>query len=140
MSDLDPVLDQTGEKGTSNNVRGHKFGLGSVFDCLPGFFSARCFGWNTADDSTVFMPRRAVPASPGGECCRLGSASRSWRAPARCRSFARSDRLARSAALRTHARCARVSGSWRGSLALALKTADGCADRVDESDCCKHWP
>jgi hypothetical protein len=25
-------------KGTSNNVRGHKFGLGPVFDCLPGFF------------------------------------------------------------------------------------------------------
>ena len=24
--------------GTSNNVRGHKFGLGPVFDCLPGFF------------------------------------------------------------------------------------------------------
>src|SRR3954464_9617404 len=22
--------------GTSNNVRGHKFGLGPVFDCLPG--------------------------------------------------------------------------------------------------------
>ncbi|MGC1827419.1 MAG: ABC transporter substrate binding protein, partial [Pseudolabrys sp.] len=33
-------------------------------------------GWNTADDSTVFMPRRAVPAPPGGECCRPGSASR----------------------------------------------------------------
>ena len=25
-------------KGTSNNVRGHKFGLGPVFDCLPGLF------------------------------------------------------------------------------------------------------
>jgi hypothetical protein len=25
-------------KGTSNNVRGHKFGLGPVFDYLPGFF------------------------------------------------------------------------------------------------------
>ena len=25
-------------KGTSNNVRGHKFGLGPIFDCLPGFF------------------------------------------------------------------------------------------------------
>jgi hypothetical protein len=27
-------------RGTSNNVRGHKFGLylGPVFDCLPGFF------------------------------------------------------------------------------------------------------
>jgi eukaryotic-like serine/threonine-protein kinase len=25
-------------QGTSNNVRGHKFGLGPVFDCLPGFF------------------------------------------------------------------------------------------------------
>ena len=24
--------------GTSNNVRGHKFGLGPIFDCLPGFF------------------------------------------------------------------------------------------------------
>src|SRR5712672_4811991 len=57
-------------------------------------FSGHCFGWNTADDSTVFMPRRAVAASPGGECCRPGSASRSWRAPARCRSFARSDRPA----------------------------------------------
>src|SRR5439155_23267410 len=86
------------------------------------------------------MPRRAVPASPGGECCRSGSASRSWRAPARCRSFARSDRPAGSAPLRTHAQCERVFGSWRGSLALAPKTADGCADRVDESDCCKHWP
>jgi hypothetical protein len=46
-------------------------------------------GWNTADDSTVFMPRRAVPASPGGECCRPGSASRSLRAPARCQSSRR---------------------------------------------------
>src|SRR3954471_16967569 len=36
-------------KGTSNNARGRKFGLGPVFDCLPGFFSAHCFGWNTAD-------------------------------------------------------------------------------------------
>src|SRR6188768_3113310 len=45
-------------------------------------FSGHCFGLNTADDSTVFMPRRAVPASPGGECCRPGSASRSLRAPA----------------------------------------------------------
>ena len=25
-------------KGTSNNVRGHKFGLGPIFDCLAGFF------------------------------------------------------------------------------------------------------
>jgi len=24
--------------GTSNNVRGHKFGLGPIFDCLAGFF------------------------------------------------------------------------------------------------------
>ena len=80
--------------------------VGSCFRLSsPLAFSAHCFGWNTADDSTVFMPRRAVPASPGGECCRLGSASRSWRAPARCRSFARSDRPARSAALRRHARC-----------------------------------
>jgi hypothetical protein len=47
-------------------------------------FSGHCFGWNTADDSTVFMPRRAVPASPGGECCRPSSSSRSWHAPARC--------------------------------------------------------
>src|SRR5215510_1675015 len=111
-------------------------------DCrLHGFpFSARCFGWNTADDSITFMPRQAVLASPGGECCRPGSVSRSWRAPAPCRSFARSDRPARSAATRTHARCERVSGSWRGSLALALKTAHGCADRVDESGCCNRWP
>src|SRR5262245_30926853 len=111
-------------------------------DCrLHGFpFSARCFGWNTADDSITFMPRRAVLASPGGECCRPGSVSRSWRAPAPCRSFARSDRPARSAATRTHARCERVSGSWRGSLALAPKRAHGCADRVDESGCCNRWP
>src|SRR5262249_43771266 len=87
----------------------------------PASFCAHCFGWNTVDNSTVFMPRRAVPASPGGECCRPGSASRSLRAPARCRSFARSDRPARSAALRIHARCERVSVSWRGSLALAPK-------------------
>ena len=33
-----------------------------------------------------------VPASPGGECCRPSSASRSWRAPASCQSCARSDR------------------------------------------------
>ena len=64
----------------------------------------------------TFMPRRAVPASPGGERCR--PASRSWRAPAPCQSCARSDRPARSAAPRIHARYERVSGSWRGSLAL----------------------
>ena len=33
-----PGGNATGVKGTSNNVRGHKFGLGPVFDCLPGFF------------------------------------------------------------------------------------------------------
>src|SRR2546430_12729020 len=32
------------------------------------------------------------PASQGGECCRPGSASQSWRVPARCRSCARSGR------------------------------------------------
>jgi hypothetical protein len=36
----------------------------------------------------------------------------------------------RSAAPRTHARYERVSGSWRGSLAVAPKTAGGCADRA----------
>src|SRR6201989_1766572 len=35
---------------------------------FPASFSAHCFGW-TADDSTVFMPRRAVPASQSRELC-----------------------------------------------------------------------
>src|SRR4051794_19993608 len=35
---------------------------------------------------------------------------------------------------------ARVTGSWNGSLAPALKTAGGCADRVGESGSCNGWP
>jgi hypothetical protein len=110
-------------------------GSGPVFDLicrlqrLPSL-SARCFGWNTADGLQLYGRGEAFPASPGGECCRPGSGKPILARAARCRSFARSDRPARSAALRTHARCERVSGSWRGSLALAPKTAGGCADRV----------
>src|SRR3954468_4995270 len=70
------------------------------------------------------MPRLSDPASRGGECCRQGSADRSWRAPARCRSCGRSGRPPNSAALRTHARCERGCCSWRGSLAFAHPTAD----------------
>jgi hypothetical protein len=67
------------------------------------------------------MPRRAVPASPGGECCRPGSASR---------------------ALIEHVFGAAERAAPRiiGVLALAPKTAGGCADRVGEPGSCNRWP
>ena len=51
------------------------------------------------------MRWRCAPASQGGECCRPGSASQSWRVPARCRSCARFGRPARTLELRTRVRC-----------------------------------
>jgi hypothetical protein len=79
-------------RGTSNNdrfgrVMGHR--VGSCFNLIPfhGFHLRLLLRLKLQRDFT-FMPRRAVPASPGGECCRPGSASRSWRAPAPCQSCA----------------------------------------------------
>jgi hypothetical protein len=68
-------------------------------------------------------------SSGGGECCRSGSASQSWRAPARCRSCARSDHPARSPELRTHVRRGREFYSGCGLLSLARPTAGGCERR-----------
>src|SRR6266699_687120 len=53
----------------------------------------------------TLMRWRCAPASQGGECCRPGSASQSWRVPARCRSCARFGRPARTLELRTRVRC-----------------------------------
>src|SRR5947207_14501913 len=78
------------------------------------------------------MPRPSGPASRGGEYCRRGSASRFWRAPARCRSCARSGRPPNSPARRIHARCERGFCSWRGSLAFAHSTVDGCGWHAEE--------
>ena len=55
-----------------------------------------------------------------------------WRAPARCRSCARSDHPARSPELRTHVRRGREFYSGCGLLSLARPIAGGCERRADE--------
>ncbi len=75
---------------------GHKVGCCFQFDRrVHGSFSARYFGCNCRGISPSCRGG-TVPASPGGKCCRPGSASQSWRAPAPCQSCARSDRPARA--------------------------------------------
>src|SRR6266511_2766146 len=78
----------------------------------------------------TLMRWRCAPASQGGECCRPGSASQSWRVPARCRSCARSGRPARTLELRTRVRCGREFCSCYGSLSIAHSIADGCEWRT----------
>ena len=80
-------------------------------------------------DFTV-IPRRAVPASPGGDV--VGRFCKPiLRTPARCRSFARSDRPARLSALRT--RLAASTYPALGVVARSCAKASGwCADHVDD--------
>ena len=62
----------------------------------------------------TFLPRRAVPASPGGERCRF---CKPILARARTMPIVRTIRPPSALCyVRIHARYERVSGSWRGSL------------------------
>ena len=115
-------------KGTSNNVRGHKFGLGLIVHCLPGFFfrpllrltaagttpTSSCRGEPFQRHQAADVPGQVLQADLGAP-------------PHDSNRSHDPHRPAHSACARTHARCQRVSGSWRRSLAFALKTADNCA-------------
>jgi hypothetical protein len=74
-------------------VRGHNVGCCFQFDRRFHGPSRPLLRLKLQRDFT-FMRRRPVPASPGGERCRPGSASRSWRAPAPCQSCAPTARRA----------------------------------------------
>src|SRR4029434_6292211 len=87
----------------------------------------------------TLMRWRCAPASQGGECCRPGSASQSWRVPARCRSYARFGRPARTLELRTRVRCGREFCSCYGSLSIEHSIADGCEWRADEYGSYSRW-
>src|SRR4051812_40621950 len=103
-------------------------------------FSAHCFGWNTATtppSSCRGEPfQRHQAANVVGQVLQADLGARPHHANRAHDPTARRALLRPEHMLDTRA----YPASWRGSLAVAPKTAGGCVDRVGESGSCNRWP